>query len=69
MQERNPHGAPPCGRRREVLDPAQDLFTPMAEGRTEHSSSGQKDRVQVAGGKPQRSRIAQKIGFSRGTKR
>jgi hypothetical protein len=34
----------------------------MSEGRAEHSSSGQKDRVQITGSKPQRSRIVQKIG-------
>jgi len=58
MQERDPGGASLGGRDREVLDPSQELFTSMSQGRAEHASSGQKDRVQIACRKPQRGRIA-----------
>ena len=64
MQKWNPGGTALRGRRREVLDPAQELFAPVSEGRAEHSSSGQKDRVKIAGGKPQRGGIVQRIGWA-----
>jgi len=64
MQKRYPGGTALRGRRREVLDPPQELVAPMSEGRAEHSSSGQKDRLQWAGGKAQRRRIVQKIGWT-----